>query len=465
LRPACAFTAKCAAIRQTGESCLTTKSTRAARGRTKVKVVPRSRFGPLVAIQGREERSRSTCVRSGPDAVDAEDGDPAEPPPAVEPATGELALAAGAADPAWVDSGACTEPTGSAGGATVGSGALVVGEETVAVGVETVAVGVVTVTGSAGTVTVGTVGTGGTVTASAWPPSRPPPTSTVVTAASLTSQQLPGARIGCGVCVVRKNPGVAAVKRDYYEVLGLPRDADDEAIKRAFHSLARDWHPDVADAPDAEARFRELAEAYGVLSKREARLLYDRYGYRGRGNQGFDEALWEARPAVAARGENVYVGIELRSFEASEGTRQIVSYEAVARCKACMGRGSVGLPDPECDYCGGTGRKRTLSSLEVAHLLQIEPCPECVAEACSQCGGEGTVTAERRIRLVVPPGVQDGAQLRVGGDGHDAGAGSIPGDLFVSVKVLPPPRDPRLVRYAALVLLIAAVATLVLYIR
>jgi molecular chaperone DnaJ len=106
-----------------------------------------------------------------------------------------------------------------------------------------------------------------------------------------------------------------------------------------------------------------------------------------------------------------------------------------------------------------------VSSLEVAHLLQIEPCPECVAEACSQCGGEGTVTAERRIRLVVPPGVQDGAQLRVGGDGHDAGAGSIPGDLFVSVKVLPPPRDPRLVRYAALVLLIAAVATLVLYLR
>jgi molecular chaperone DnaJ len=435
---------------QTGESCLTTKTTRAARGRTKVKVVPRSRLGPLVAIQGREERSRSTRVRSGVGAAGAEDVD--------------LAFAVGAADPAWVESGACTEPAGRAGGATVGSEALVAGAETVAVGAETVAIGVVTVTGSAGTVTVGTVGTG-TLTASAWPPSRPAPISTVITAASLTPEQLPGGRTGCGVCVVRKNPGVAAVKRDYYEVLGLPRDADDEAIQRAFRSLARDWHPDVADAPDAEARFRELAEAYGVLSKREARLMYDRYGYRGRGNQGLDEALWEARPAVAARGENVYVGIELRSFEASEGTRRIVSYEAVVRCKACMGRGSVGLPDPECESCGGTGRKRTLSSLEVAHLLQIEPCPACVAEACSQCGGAGTVTAERRIRLVVPPGVEDGAQLRVGGDGHDAGAGSIPGDLFVSVKVLPPPRDPRFVRYAALVLLIAAVATLVLYIR
>lgn len=258
---------------------------------------------------------------------------------------------------------------------------------------------------------------------------------------------------------------VAAVKRDYYEVLGLARDADADAIKRAFHSLARDWHPDVADDPDAESRFRELAEAYGVLSRREARLLYDRYGYRGRGNQGFDEALWEARPPVAARGANVYVGIELRSFEALEGTRQVVTYDAVVRCKACMGRGAVGLPDPECEYCGGTGRKRTVSSLEAANLLQIEPCPACVADPCSQCGGEGTVSAERRIRLVVPPGVQDGAQLRVGGDGNDAGAGSIPGDLLIRVKVLPLPRDPRFVRYAAFVLLIVAIATLALYIR
>jgi molecular chaperone DnaJ len=263
---------------------------------------------------------------------------------------------------------------------------------------------------------------------------------------------------------VRNNPDVAAVKRDYYEVLGIARDADGDTIKRAFHALARDWHPDVAAAPDAESRFRELAEAYAVLSKREARLLYDRYGYRGRGNDGFDEALWDARPAAAARGENIQVGIELRSFEAEEGTRRIVTYEAAARCKACTGRGAVGLPDPECDDCDGTGRKRTVSSLDVANLLLIETCPACIAEPCSQCGGEGTVRAERRIRLLVPPGVQDGAQLRVGGDGNDAGAGSIPGDLLVRVKVLPPPRDPRLVRYAALVLLAVAIATLALYV-
>src|SRR3989449_11137879 len=116
-----------------------------------------------------------------------------------------------------------------------------------------------------------------------------------------------------------KNLQVATVKRDYYEVLGLSRDANQETIKRAFHSLARDCHPDVADAPDAEVRFRELAEAYSVLSKREARLLYDRYGYRGAGNQGFDEALWEGRTRTK-RGDHVHVNLELQSFEAAEGS-------------------------------------------------------------------------------------------------------------------------------------------------
>jgi len=325
-----------------------------------------------------------------------------------------------------------------------------------------------TVTTGVETVTVGTVGTGGTgtVSPSARPVSTPAPISRIVAATALISQQLRSARIGCGVCVVRENAGrMAAVqKRDYYEVLELDRDADADAIKRAFHALARDWHPDVSNSPDAEARFRELAEAYAVLSKRERRLLYDRYGYRGRGNQGFDEALWEARPPVV-RGENVQIDIELKSFEAVEGARRIVDYKAALRCKACMGRGSVGLPDPECEFCGGTGRKRQTLALYFSDLLQIEDCPECVAEKCRQCLGEGIVQSERRIRLLVPPGVQDGAQLRVGAEGNDRGAGSIPGDLLVRVKVLPAPRDPRIVRYTALVLLLVAVATLVLYVR
>jgi molecular chaperone DnaJ len=256
---------------------------------------------------------------------------------------------------------------------------------------------------------------------------------------------------------------VPAVKRDYYEVLGVSRDADDETIQGAFHTLAREWHPDVAEAEDAEERFRELAEAYSVLSKRESRLLYDRYGYRGRGNQGVDEALWEARPPERVRGENIHTDIELRSFEAVEGARRLITFQGAVRCTACMGRGSVGLPDPECEYCLGSGRKRAVANLGSANVLQLEPCPACVTEPCTRCGGSGTVPAQRRLRLRIPPGVEDGTQLRVSGDGNDAGAGSVPGDLLIRVKVAPPPRDPRIVRYAAFLLLVVAIATLLVY--
>jgi molecular chaperone DnaJ len=257
---------------------------------------------------------------------------------------------------------------------------------------------------------------------------------------------------------------VAALKRDYYEVLGVPRDADDEAIRGAFHALAREWHPDVAEAPGAETRFRELAEAYSVLSRRESRLLYDRYGYRGRGNQGFDEALWDVQPPEIVRGQNIHTELEVRSFEAEEGTRRVIAFSAVVRCAACMGRGSLSLPDPECEQCLGTGRKRAVTSSDAGHILQVEPCPACVVEVCPRCEGRGTVQAERKLRLRIPAGVDDGAQLRVSGDGNDAGAGSVPGDLLVHVRVLPPPRDPRAVRYVAFALLVIAVAALAVYI-
>ena len=250
---------------------------------------------------------------------------------------------------------------------------------------------------------------------------------------------------------------VAAVKRDYYEVLGVPRDADEEEIRRAFQAQARDWHPDVAEGPEAEERFRELAEAYSVLSRREARALYDRYGYRGRGNQGVEDG------SDSARGEDVHAELELQSFEAEEGTRRLISFHVVARCTACMGHGYLGQPDPECEYCLGTGRKRTVSNVDSAQMLELQPCPACIRELCAQCGGRGRVDAERRLRLRIPPGIVEGTQLRVAGDGNDGGAGSVPGDLLVRVHVLPPPRDPRLVRYLALVLLIVAAATLVLY--
>jgi len=206
---------------------------------------------------------------------------------------------------------------------------------------------------------------------------------------------------------------VAGLRRDYYEVLGVSRDAGAEAIRKAFHAHARTWHPDVAEGPDAEKRFRELAEAYAVLSDIDSRELYDRYGFRGPGNGASGDAV---------RGDDVHTELDLRSFEAEDGARRIVAFRGTVRCSACDGRG------------------------------------------CTHCDGKGTVEAERRIRVRIPAGVANGAQLRVSGDGNDAGAGSVPGDLLVRVRVLPPPRDPLSVRVTAFVLLLIAIAALAIYV-
>lgn len=253
-----------------------------------------------------------------------------------------------------------------------------------------------------------------------------------------------------------------AAKADYYEVLGVPRDAGEETIRRAFHAAARECHPDISDSPEAEARFRELAEAYSVLSKPGPRLLYDRYGYRGRGNRGFDEALWEAREQ-ALRGESVWLELGLRWFEAREGTRKVVEFAATTVCTACEGRGTTHAPDPDCPTCGGTGRRREVSHLELARVLQVGRCPDCSGEICPACGGSGRAAERRRLRLRIPPQVEEGTQLRVGGEGHAAVNGGVPGDLLVDVHVTPKPRDPRLIRYLALGLFLAAVAALIAY--
>jgi molecular chaperone DnaJ len=255
---------------------------------------------------------------------------------------------------------------------------------------------------------------------------------------------------------------MAAVKSDYYEVLGVRRDADAETIRTAFHARARDCHPDVSDSPEDHRRFRELAEAYGVLSKPASRLLYDRYGYRGRGNQGFDDKLWESRDRPP-RGENVHGRIEIRAYEAEGGTRRLVRYEAPAPCGTCEGSGVIGEADPKCAVCGGTGQQRQVSHLDVARILRIETCPECGVDPCDECEGTGVVEAERRLRVRIPPGVEDGAQVRVAGEGGAGGPGGVPGDLFFDIDVSPEPRDRPFVRWLALAGMLAAVALLVAY--
>jgi molecular chaperone DnaJ len=254
---------------------------------------------------------------------------------------------------------------------------------------------------------------------------------------------------------------VAAVKPDYYEVLSVPRDADEETIRRAFHALARDCHPDVSDAPEDHERFRQLAEAYSVLSKPASRLLYDRYGYRGRGNALFDDA--EDADEPPPRGENVHLRIELRASDARRGVARMLEYDAETLCDVCGGDGVIGEPDPDCPDCDGTGQVREVSNLAAARILRIESCATCGVEPCDECEGSGLVEAERRLRVRIPAGVEEGDQVRVAGEGGDAGAHGIPGDLLIEIGVRAKAEDPPGVRYVSLTGAVLAAALLVAY--
>ena len=242
-------------------------------------------------------------------------------------------------------------------------------------------------------------------------------------------------------------------ERDCYAVLGVPKSANREAIRRAFRRLARKLHPDVSELPDAEERFRELSVAYSVLSNPRARSLYDRFGYRGRGN-GFGSRRSASSGPILAE-------VELDTFDAARGTRREVRYTRREHCVACSGeRVAAGAQTGRCETCGGTGRLRVSSGLGVAHWLQVEDCPDCGGERapskhCPECEGAGSVTEERVVNVRIPPGVEDGTRLRIIGE---------PQDEHLLVRVRPLPEDSRLVRTIAAVLLVCAVALFVYFI-
>ena len=248
--------------------------------------------------------------------------------------------------------------------------------------------------------------------------------------------------------------------KDYYAVLGVPAEADAETIRKAFRSLARELHPDVNDASDAEERFRDVAEAYHVLSRPSRKRLYDRIGYRGRGNGGFASAsrdplfeFWRTRRRRAAQA----VEVELGHFEAARGARRTVEIEARESCRDCRGTGAAeGAATAVCATCGGSGRLKSVSASGSGRMLRVDPCPEClgsgrdVSAVCGSCNGVGDVWRRRRVGVTVPAGVEDGRWIRLA---HAAGSA----DAYVRVKVLPPPRDPAWIRLGALAALLVAV--------
>ena len=253
---------------------------------------------------------------------------------------------------------------------------------------------------------------------------------------------------------------------DYYEVLGVERDASPEEIKRAFRRLARETHPDANNGDrDREERFRLIAEAYEVLSDPHRRAAYDR-GDRIDLNDlfssfaGVDDLLsrffgggfgpFGTAPRGPAPGRDVAVSVSVSLAEAAEGTTRTVTYRVPAACPTCGGSGSApGADLPVCDRCGGQGSVRVTRQTLLGTAMTVARCDRCqgrgrvVVEPCSECRGGGAVTQDVEVEVEVPAGIEDGSRIRLTGRGAVGEPGAPAGDLYVEVEVKPDPRFRR----------------------
>jgi molecular chaperone DnaJ len=260
---------------------------------------------------------------------------------------------------------------------------------------------------------------------------------------------------------------VATTRRDYYEVLGIARGASDEEIKKSFRGLARELHPDVSDAPDAEERFKEVVEAYEVLSSSERREVYDRFGHEGLRSGGFvptfdlgnlsdlfsaffGDDLFGVGSRRARRGADVGAEIEIELVEAARGVTQEVPFQVAVPCEACKGSGAEpGTSPVQCSTCGGSGRLQQVSRSVFGEFVRTQGCPRCngsgrvIESPCKTCRGAGRTLDERRLDVEIPPGIHDGQRIRISGEGHAGLPGGEAGDVYVLVHVKP---DPRFVR-------------------
>ncbi len=259
--------------------------------------------------------------------------------------------------------------------------------------------------------------------------------------------------------------------RDYYEVLGVSRDASETEIKKAFRGLARELHPDVTGHdPEAEARFKEAAEAYEVLSDAERRRTYDQYGAEGLRSGGFDpgagfgsideifqslfgQAFGGAFGGAAggpAGGADILVETELTLDEVATGVERELSYDAVVVCSHCRGNGAEpGTPIETCDRCGGAGQLRQVTRTPFGQMVRGVVCDVCHGSGkvpdtpCEVCDGSGRDRGKVTKTVEVPAGIEDRQRLRVSGLGHAGDPGAPAGDLYVQVAVAPDGRFER----------------------
>jgi molecular chaperone DnaJ len=257
----------------------------------------------------------------------------------------------------------------------------------------------------------------------------------------------------------------AESKRDYYEVLGVGKDASAADIKKAYRGLARKYHPDLNKEPNAEAMFKEVNEAYEVLSDTDKRAMYDRFGHAGVGgaaggydpfggfNGGdifssiFDAFMGQsARPGTAQRGgirgSDLRYHLQISFEEAVSGTEKEITFNRLEECNTCSGSGAEPGTDPvRCPRCNGTGEIRTRAP--IFNMLTVMTCDECggsgkkIAVPCRDCRGSGRKQRSRTLNVKIPAGIDEGAQIRLRGEGEGGARGGPAGDLFVTLAITP----------------------------
>lgn len=254
-------------------------------------------------------------------------------------------------------------------------------------------------------------------------------------------------------------------KRDYYEVLGVSREASAEEIKKAYRKLARKHHPDAnPDDPEAEAKFKEISEAYVVLSDTEKRAGYDHFGHEGVGAAGgqsytgggfgdmggfgdiFDMFFGGSarRRTGAERGSDIRTDLEITLKEAAFGLEREIRVPRVETCGTCGGsRAAAGSKPQTCSTCNGTGQIQFSQNTPFGRIMQTRGCDRCngtgkiIDKPCPTCHGTGHIRKTRNIKVNVPPGVDNGSRLRLAGEGEAGKMGAPSGDLYVYIHVKP----------------------------
>ncbi len=253
---------------------------------------------------------------------------------------------------------------------------------------------------------------------------------------------------------------MATTKRDFYEVLGVSREASDEEIRRAFRRLAREYHPDVNKSDGAEERFKQVNEAYEVLSDPDKRQRYDAFGHAGVGAgdttfatgfgpfadlfESFFGADLRRGRAGPARGSDLRMELVVDFLEAVFGAEKKVEVPREQLCARCGGSGAEpGSKVTRCERCDGSGELRAVQNTFFGRVLNTTTCPRCQGEGrmheqpCARCGGSGRERVVKQLTITIPAGIDDGQQLRLSGEGEAGTRGGPPGNLYVLVRVRP----------------------------